>query len=149
MPWGTSKSHQPSCSCRAANCPLWHHTHTNQLENFPSKWTECLKKKKNRIPEIVCQAVQVCCYETRAQAKRINLFAPWIRIFSMSVSSINQGIQNLLITPYLSLYVNVFLSISKSSLTFYKQTKKHLIVHILIHPGMDHWQPYNCFYRTK
>ena len=34
------------------------------------------KKKKHRIPEIVCQAVQVCCYETRAQAKRINLFSP-------------------------------------------------------------------------
>ena len=59
----------------------------------------------------------------------------------MSVRSINRGVQNLLITPYLSLYINAFLSISKSLLTFYKQTKKRLIVHILIHPGMDHWQP--------
>lgn len=58
----------------------------------------------------------------------------------MSVRSINQGVQNLLITPYLSLYINALLSIPKSLFTFYKQTKKRLIVHILIHPGMDHRQ---------
>lgn len=115
-------------------------TQTNWKISPLSEQNAFKKKKQNRIPEIVCQAVQVCCYETRAQAKRINLFAPWIRIFSMSVRSINQGVQNLLITPYLSLYINALLSIPKSLFTFYKQTKKRLIVHILIHPGMDHRQ---------
>lgn len=107
-------------------------------ERLPSLNGQAISQ--NRIPEIVGQAVPVCCYKTTSQTKWVKRFAPWIRVFSVSLRPINRGILTSIAPHFGLLHPWAFLNLY---LHLLNKLRSGSLYKFLMYPGMGHCKARN------